>query len=345
MAGASREPTLELAAASHGSARAAASDVQLETDACCCAAAGRTSTPGRRSRPTTSRALHRRHAAAAAGLAQFLRCSAPGALQGFAMFSVIEKSSGRWLGRLGPWQPEGWPGTEVGWTLRAATPGARGYATEARDGGDRLGIRQLGWSEVIHSIDPANVASQGAWPRKLGSRYLRDRAGCRRRTTTRSRSGGRRASSGVAPARTGGARMITVYGIPASGNCYKVQLLLEQLGREYPLGRGRQHRRRDAHAGIPGEESQRQGAAARARRRPHPGRIQRDPVLAGRRHAVPAGDAWQRAQALQLDVLRAVQPRALHRRRALHPRLDAGRIRRAAPNCRGCASAATRRWR
>ena len=33
------------------------------------------------------------------------------------MFSVIEKDSGRWIGRIGPWQPEGWPGTEVGWSL------------------------------------------------------------------------------------------------------------------------------------------------------------------------------------------------------------------------------------
>ena len=29
---------------------------------------------------------------------------------GFAMFSVFEKASGRWVGRLGPWMPEGWPG-------------------------------------------------------------------------------------------------------------------------------------------------------------------------------------------------------------------------------------------
>ncbi len=33
----------------------------------------------------------------------------------YSMFSVIEKASGKWIGRLGPWQPEGWPGTEVGW--------------------------------------------------------------------------------------------------------------------------------------------------------------------------------------------------------------------------------------
>jgi hypothetical protein len=34
-----------------------------------------------------------------------------------AMFSVIEKSTGRRVGRLGPWTPEGWPGTEVGWGI------------------------------------------------------------------------------------------------------------------------------------------------------------------------------------------------------------------------------------
>ncbi|NPC84790.1 GNAT family N-acetyltransferase, partial [Pyxidicoccus fallax] len=36
------------------------------------------------------------------------------ALLGFGMFSVLEKSTGRWVGRVGPWKPEGWPGTEVG---------------------------------------------------------------------------------------------------------------------------------------------------------------------------------------------------------------------------------------
>ncbi len=38
-------------------------------------------------------------------------------LRGFAMFSVIEKHSGAWVGRIGPWAPEAWPGTEVGWGL------------------------------------------------------------------------------------------------------------------------------------------------------------------------------------------------------------------------------------
>src|SRR5215216_5738524 len=36
---------------------------------------------------------------------------------GVAMFSVIEKQSGRWIGRVGPWQPLDWPGSEVGYAL------------------------------------------------------------------------------------------------------------------------------------------------------------------------------------------------------------------------------------
>src|SRR5690606_17152865 len=32
-------------------------------------------------------------------------------LKGFGMFSVVEKETGRWIGRVGPWQPEQWPGT------------------------------------------------------------------------------------------------------------------------------------------------------------------------------------------------------------------------------------------
>src|SRR3546814_19632868 len=55
-------------------------------------------------------------------------CSVTGAwaIRGFSMFSAVEKASGRWIGRLGPWQPEGWPGTEVGWALVRDVWG-RGY--------------------------------------------------------------------------------------------------------------------------------------------------------------------------------------------------------------------------
>jgi RimJ/RimL family protein N-acetyltransferase len=92
-------------------------------------------------------------------------------LQGFSNFSYIEKDSGRWIGRGGPWMPEGWPGTEVGW---AVVPDAqrKGYAKEASIAAIDWVFDVLGWSEVIHCIDPRNVASI-AVAKSLGSTLLK----------------------------------------------------------------------------------------------------------------------------------------------------------------------------
>jgi RimJ/RimL family protein N-acetyltransferase len=89
---------------------------------------------------------------------------------GFAMFSVFEKASGRWVGRLGPWMPEGWPGPEVGWAIVRDCWG-RGYATEGSAAAIDWAFDHLWWDRVIHSISPDNAASQ-AVARKLGSRNL-----------------------------------------------------------------------------------------------------------------------------------------------------------------------------
>ena len=89
------------------------------------------------------------------------------ALTGVAMFSVIEKSSGRWVGRLGPWKPEGWPGTEVGWSLHPDAWG-KGYATEGASAAIDYAFDVLGWDDVIHCIDPLNLPSQQV-ARRLGS--------------------------------------------------------------------------------------------------------------------------------------------------------------------------------
>jgi RimJ/RimL family protein N-acetyltransferase len=96
-------------------------------------------------------------------------CSVVGAwsIRGFSMFSAIEKSSGQWIGRMGPWQPEGWPGTEVGWAFRRDTWG-KGYATEGAIACMDYVFDVLGWAEAIHTIEPENVASQ-AVAKKLGS--------------------------------------------------------------------------------------------------------------------------------------------------------------------------------
>lgn len=77
------------------------------------------------------------------------------ALRGYGMFSAIEKETGRWVGRLGPWQPEGWPGPEVGWGLLRSAWG-KGYATEGSAAAIDWAFEALGWTEVIHCIAPAN---------------------------------------------------------------------------------------------------------------------------------------------------------------------------------------------
>jgi RimJ/RimL family protein N-acetyltransferase len=94
----------------------------------------------------------------------------PGAwfLQGFAMFSVVEKSSDLWIGQAGPWQPDGWPGTEVGYAFHPYARG-KGYATEACVAAMDWAFEVLGWTDIIHSIAPANAASQ-AVAQRLGSR-------------------------------------------------------------------------------------------------------------------------------------------------------------------------------
>ncbi|HEU4961864.1 MAG TPA: GNAT family N-acetyltransferase [Sphingomonas sp.] len=78
--------------------------------------------------------------------------------RGFSMFSVVERATGAWVGRVGPWQPDGWPGTEVGWGVARGFAG-RGYAHEAASAAMDYAVDVLGWSDVIHTIAPDNVRS------------------------------------------------------------------------------------------------------------------------------------------------------------------------------------------
>lgn len=101
---------------------------------------------------------------------RFLQMPGAWVVQGFAMFSVVEKTSGRWLGQAGPWRPDGWPGNEVGWSFHPDAWG-RGYATEAAVAALDWAFANLDWDDVIHCIDPDNAASQRLAAR-LGSRNL-----------------------------------------------------------------------------------------------------------------------------------------------------------------------------
>ena len=81
-------------------------------------------------------------------------------IRGFGWFSVEDKASGEWLGRVGPWQPGGWPGLECGWTIRSAHWG-KGYAPEAAIGAIKWTFVQFpDLSRIISVIEPSNKNSQ-----------------------------------------------------------------------------------------------------------------------------------------------------------------------------------------
>ncbi len=100
----------------------------------------------------------------------FMSMAGAWSLTGVSMFSLVERETGLWLGRIGPWTPHGWPGTEVGWGLHPDAQG-KGYGVEAATATIDYAFDVLGWTDVIHCIDPENAPSQRLAER-LGSRNL-----------------------------------------------------------------------------------------------------------------------------------------------------------------------------
>jgi RimJ/RimL family protein N-acetyltransferase len=94
------------------------------------------------------------------------------ALHGFGMFAVEEKSSGKYVGRVGPWCPPGWPGFEVGWGIAGESRG-KGYAVEAARASIDWVFATFEIDEIIHCIEPVNTASQ-AVARRLGASKWRE---------------------------------------------------------------------------------------------------------------------------------------------------------------------------
>ena len=88
------------------------------------------------------------------------------ALRGFGFFSLIHKQTGAWVGRVGPWMPEGWPGLEVGWACHPAHRG-QGYITEAAVAAMAWTFDTLGPERLISLIRPDNVFSRGV-ARRVG---------------------------------------------------------------------------------------------------------------------------------------------------------------------------------
>jgi RimJ/RimL family protein N-acetyltransferase len=88
-------------------------------------------------------------------------------LHGAGMFVVEEKSSGTFVGRVGPWFPPGWPGFEVGWGIAKEFRG-QGYAVEAARAAIDWSFATFEIDRIIHCIDRENTASE-AVARRLGA--------------------------------------------------------------------------------------------------------------------------------------------------------------------------------
>jgi RimJ/RimL family protein N-acetyltransferase/ribosomal protein S18 acetylase RimI-like enzyme len=80
------------------------------------------------------------------------------ALRGYGSWVVERVQDGAFLGRVGLWHPEGWPGCEVGWKLAPAAQG-RGYATEAARAAVGWAWTARGFDELSSMIVAENVAS------------------------------------------------------------------------------------------------------------------------------------------------------------------------------------------
>ncbi|HEX6642243.1 MAG TPA: GNAT family N-acetyltransferase [Thermoanaerobaculia bacterium] len=79
-------------------------------------------------------------------------------LRGFGMWGVFERESERLVGRVGFYQPAGWPDFELGWTMGRASWG-KGYAPEAARACLDYAFDVMKRDRVISLIDPANVSS------------------------------------------------------------------------------------------------------------------------------------------------------------------------------------------
>jgi RimJ/RimL family protein N-acetyltransferase len=93
-------------------------------------------------------------------------------LRGWTNNAVVEKATGRLVGRCGLWRPEGWPGLEVGWTFAREVWG-RGYATEAAVAWRDWAFAHLDADQLLSVIHRDNARSVRVAER-IGHRRLRE---------------------------------------------------------------------------------------------------------------------------------------------------------------------------
>lgn len=93
-------------------------------------------------------------------------------LRGYGMWAVESKASGRLVGGVGLWRPEGWPELEVGYWLAEEARG-RGFAAEAAIRSRQFAYENLGVDTLVSYIHPDNAPSQRV-ARSVGAVHERD---------------------------------------------------------------------------------------------------------------------------------------------------------------------------
>lgn len=91
------------------------------------------------------------------------------AMRGHGFWALEEKETGDFVGRVGVWEPEGWPATEVGWSIMPQHH-RKGFAAEAGYASAKWGFETLGLESIISVIHPDNVASIGV-AKKIGETF------------------------------------------------------------------------------------------------------------------------------------------------------------------------------
>ncbi len=89
-------------------------------------------------------------------------------LRGYGLWAAEERATHSLIGRIGFWNPEGWPGFEVGWMLGRRYWGY-GFATEGARSALRHAFSVLNVPHVISLIHPDNARSIRV-AHKLGER-------------------------------------------------------------------------------------------------------------------------------------------------------------------------------
>lgn len=91
------------------------------------------------------------------------------AIRNFGMFIVTLKGQNKPLGLIGPWYPDDWPETEIGWMMFEGSEG-KGFAFEAAKRIVRHAWEDLKWDTIVSYIDADNARSI-ALAERLGANH------------------------------------------------------------------------------------------------------------------------------------------------------------------------------